>query len=141
MAKPMLVTVPFLLLLLDYWPLDRFRRVAGAGPQARNRARGCGRLPAGWRLVVEKIPLMALAAVSSGIVLLTHMSMRSDDHRRAIAARDDAGQCGGLVRGLLGPVFLSRRSVCLLPSSGQPPADRLGCRCTGSAGGDHRGCR
>ena len=34
MAKPMLVTVPFLLLLLDYWPLDRFRRAAGARPPA-----------------------------------------------------------------------------------------------------------
>jgi hypothetical protein len=31
MAKPMLVTVPCLLLLLDYWPLDRFRHAAGAG--------------------------------------------------------------------------------------------------------------
>ena len=27
MAKPMLVTVPFVLLLLDYWPLNRFSEV------------------------------------------------------------------------------------------------------------------
>ena len=50
MSKPMLVTVPFLLLLLDYWPLDRFRSAAGAGPQVRSRARGsvvC-RLAGGW---------------------------------------------------------------------------------------------
>ena len=26
MAKPMLVTLPFVLLLLDYWPLGRFSR-------------------------------------------------------------------------------------------------------------------
>ena len=34
MSKPMLVTVPFLLLLLDYWPLDRFR------PRGRRRSTG-----------------------------------------------------------------------------------------------------
>jgi len=47
MAKPMLVTVPFLLLLLDRWPLDRVREH-------------------GWkRLVVEKLPLFALVVASS----------------------------------------------------------------------------
>ena len=46
MSKPMLVTLPFVLLLLDYWPLDRMR----------------GQL---WRRVLEKIPLIALSAVSS----------------------------------------------------------------------------
>jgi protein O-mannosyl-transferase len=46
MSKPMLVTVPFVLLLLDYWPLDRIR----------------GHL---WKRVLEKIPLVALSAISS----------------------------------------------------------------------------
>ena len=49
MAKPMLVTVPFLLLLLDYWPLDRFRRAAGAVDRPQ-RARGsvACRSAGGW---------------------------------------------------------------------------------------------
>ena len=47
MAKPMLVTLPLVLLLLDYWPLDRVRR--------------------GWSLVREKIPLLAMS-VGSGII-------------------------------------------------------------------------
>ena len=47
MAKPMLVTLPFVLLLLDYWPLGA--HVAVAAP---------------WRLVVEKLPLLALSAAS-----------------------------------------------------------------------------
>ena len=68
MSKPMLVTVPFVLLLLDYWPLDRFRRAAGTRPQAASGS-WFGRLPVGWRLVVEKIPLLALAAASCGIVM------------------------------------------------------------------------
>jgi lipopolysaccharide biosynthesis regulator YciM len=48
LAKPMLVTLPFVLLLLDYWPLCR---VPGKVSLAR--------------LVVEKIPLLLLAAGSS----------------------------------------------------------------------------
>ncbi len=75
MAKPMLVTVPFVLLLLDYWPLGRTEQatrcavadVAGtrrvptvADCRARNDARSRLLL----RLVVEKIPLLAVAAVS-----------------------------------------------------------------------------
>ena len=49
-AKPMVVTLPFALLLLDVWPLDR--------------------LGLGWkRLAVEKLPLLALSAASSLITL------------------------------------------------------------------------
>lgn len=59
MTKPMLVTLPFLLLLLDYWPLGRL--AAGAG---QTRARGI------IRLGVEKLPFLVLAAGSSAITLL-----------------------------------------------------------------------
>ncbi len=51
-AKPMLVTLPFVLLLLDYWPLGRFRRVHGR-----------------LRLLVEKIPLFVLSAASCVVTL------------------------------------------------------------------------
>jgi tetratricopeptide (TPR) repeat protein len=77
-AKPMLVTVPFVLLLLDYWPLDRFPRAAGARPPAEP-GWGLRRLSVGWRLVLEKIPLVALAAVDCGIVMSTHASLRNAD--------------------------------------------------------------
>jgi tetratricopeptide (TPR) repeat protein len=69
MAKPIVVTVPCLLLLLDYWPLDRFRDATGARRSAE----------LGWRLVAEKIPLIVLAAVTCWIVLSTHSSMRGDN--------------------------------------------------------------
>jgi protein O-mannosyl-transferase len=52
MSKPMLVTVPFLLLLLDYWPLGRI---------GTRRSEVRRRLPT---LVMEKIPLFALSALS-----------------------------------------------------------------------------
>jgi tetratricopeptide (TPR) repeat protein len=54
MAKPMLVTLPFVLLLLDVWPLGR---AAGTG-SAR-------------RIVVEKLPLLALSAGVSVLVYAT----------------------------------------------------------------------
>jgi tetratricopeptide (TPR) repeat protein len=44
MAKPMIVTLPFVLLLLDFWPLGRMSR------------------PSLSRLVIEKAPLFALSA-------------------------------------------------------------------------------
>jgi hypothetical protein len=42
MAKPMLVTLPFVLLLLDYWPLQRFQEITGIKPSA---ARDCSTYP------------------------------------------------------------------------------------------------
>ena len=53
MAKPMLVTVPFVLLLVDGWPLGRWRR-APAGTA------GSGTLA----LLAEKLPYLALSAAS-----------------------------------------------------------------------------
>ncbi|MEJ2092422.1 MAG: tetratricopeptide repeat protein [Syntrophobacterales bacterium] len=70
MAKPMLVTLPFVLLLLDYWPL---RRIKGLAPvPAYSRADTPPPGPAkqsAWRLIYEKIPLFTLSAVSCLITL------------------------------------------------------------------------
>ena len=73
-AKPMLVTLPLVLLLLDYWPLRRGRGVGDWGPGTSDWS---GSLPSAiqprstsfLRLVVEKIPLFALAAISCLITL------------------------------------------------------------------------
>ncbi len=59
LSKPMLVTLPFVLLLLDYWPLDRCRQ---GMPKNGNHARQWGIQT--W-LLLEKIPFFALAAASS----------------------------------------------------------------------------
>ena len=64
LAKPMLVTWPFVMLLLDYWPLHRFN-----GQPAR-RSLGEGGWSAVRGLVVEKIPLFALAAASAIMTLI-----------------------------------------------------------------------
>lgn len=57
MCKPMLVTLPFVLLLLDWWPLKR------VGPGALST-------PEVFRLFREKIPLVALSAASCAITYI-----------------------------------------------------------------------
>jgi hypothetical protein len=69
MAKPMLVTLPFVLLLLDYWPLGRWQ------PSSSDYSK---KVPAAWpviadrmkpvslgRLLGEKVPLLVLAGACS----------------------------------------------------------------------------
>lgn len=66
MSKPQVIMFPFLLLLLDYWPLRRMQLASGSpnsGP----------RLPDGKRsfaqLLTEKMPLFAISAISAVITL------------------------------------------------------------------------
>ncbi len=62
MAKPMLITLPFVLLLMDYWPLER------------DEIRKIHLRPA--KLILEKIPLFALAMVS---IVITFIAQQRGD--------------------------------------------------------------
>jgi tetratricopeptide (TPR) repeat protein len=66
MAKQMLVTLPFALLLLDYWPLERFALFSPKSTDHKGRF-GAASLS---RCFLEKLPLLALSAVASAIVFL-----------------------------------------------------------------------
>ena len=70
MAKPQVITLPFLLLLWDYWPLQRML-VAGERSDSA-LAVGAGMPPAlsFSALLKEKLPLFALAAASAAITLI-----------------------------------------------------------------------
>jgi tetratricopeptide (TPR) repeat protein len=63
MCKPMLVTLPFVLLLLDYWPLHRFSQPGGRS------------IP--WRLIGEKIPLLALSGAACVTTLFAQAGART----------------------------------------------------------------
>jgi tetratricopeptide (TPR) repeat protein len=67
LSKPMLVTLPFVMLLLDYWPLGRFRsepaRDSGGGGRDKAVAAGI-QISVLFRLVREKIPFFVLSLVS-----------------------------------------------------------------------------
>jgi protein O-mannosyl-transferase len=63
MAKPMVITLPFVLLLLDYWPLQRMR--CASAPSAGT---SLATSPIS-KLVLEKIPLLFLSLASAIITL------------------------------------------------------------------------
>lgn len=67
-SKPMVITLPFLLLMIDYWSSQRVSPTKGPTP---------------WRrLVAEKIPLFALSAASA---LITMHAQRAGGAMRATA--------------------------------------------------------
>jgi len=68
MAKPMLVTLPFVLLLMDYWPFCRFKfRQLCYGNNSRKNLFN-------FHLVLEKIPLFIIAAATSIAAFLVQQS-------------------------------------------------------------------
>jgi len=94
MCKPALVTLPFVLLLLDYWPLRRFqvqspeskvqgRRHLGVGPEIEvtpHASRFTFHVsPVTLRhLVAEKLPFLALAAAAAFITIAGHHEIRAE---------------------------------------------------------------
>jgi tetratricopeptide (TPR) repeat protein len=74
MSKPMLVTLPLVLLLLDYWPLNRFTPStpanAGAGTVFRLKS-----FPTPLRLIAEKIPLLILSVASCILTVLVQSNL------------------------------------------------------------------
>jgi tetratricopeptide (TPR) repeat protein len=70
MAKPMLVTLPFVMLLLDYWPLQRLARGAGRGARKTAGPALDSRLSIPGSLLFEKWPFFVLVAASCVITFL-----------------------------------------------------------------------
>lgn len=73
MSKPMLVTLPFLFLLLDYWPLDRFRFMNKAAPDRAEhipQKGGEDRGRTAFQLLGEKVPLFILAGASCVVTFM-----------------------------------------------------------------------
>jgi len=74
MAKPLAVTLPCVLLLLDYWPLRRFAwmtREPGGAPAWMTTARMA------WPCVREKLPWLAAALVASWLTVLCQQSIHA----------------------------------------------------------------
>jgi len=92
MSKPMLVTVPVVLLLLDYWPLKRFA--------VRSSTK---------RLILEKIPLLALSAGAGVITLLVQRSSLAIVEQLPLVSRIGNGlvSCVTYVKQMIWPVRLA----------------------------------
>ncbi|MGZ5001572.1 MAG: tetratricopeptide repeat protein [Chthoniobacterales bacterium] len=93
MAKPMLITLPFVLLLLDYWPLQRFT-------DQRQQTR---------TLLLEKIPLFALVAASCAATLFAQTtSIRTlEEFPLKLRMANAAISTVGYVRDMLWPAKLA----------------------------------
>src|SRR5262249_35292032 len=79
-AKPMVVTLPLVLLLLDYWPL---RRISAVEPALSTAA-----------LILEKIPLLILACCSSLITVIAQRAsgaMEAMEHFTFLSRLSNAG--------------------------------------------------
>ena len=75
MSKAMLVTLPFVLLLLDYWPLGRLKLEQG-GSDNEVSAKSKYHVKSEFlKLMLEKVPLFALTA---GTCILTFISQQSE---------------------------------------------------------------
>lgn len=77
LAKPSVVTLPFVLLLLDYWPLCRFESNRRTGKKNRAKPHSVGAVCkklSGRRLVLEKVPMFLLVALLS---VITYVVQRS----------------------------------------------------------------
>lgn len=72
LSKPMLVTLPFVLLLLDYWPLKRFDPIQKEDIVKNtkfNKMSGISlsKVP---NLIIEKIPMVILLTISSSLTII-----------------------------------------------------------------------
>jgi protein O-mannosyl-transferase len=107
MSKPMLVTWPFVLLLLDYWPLERFSRRSG------------------WRLLTEKIPFFILAAAVS---IVTLVMQKQGGAVRAIQDFPLGVRCGNALNsycGYIGKLLWPTGLAVYYPHPGHWPLGRL----------------
>lgn len=78
LSKPMVVTFPFALLLLDYWPLNRYANAVGNWRSSFQRF---------GQLTLEKLPMIVLVAVASYVTLRVQAGSRLSLERVTIPQR------------------------------------------------------
>ncbi len=102
MTKPQVVTLPFVLLLWDYWPLERvaigsssiafrfspfeFRQADLPSHSGEERTAKSEKRSFGW-LLLEKMPLFALAAASCVVTLKSQLAVGGISQRFSLAER------------------------------------------------------
>lgn len=108
LAKPMMVTGPLLLLLLDLWPLRRAERAG--------------------RLVAEKLPLLLLSAASSAVTVLAARGSHALAGYAALGLGARAGNAALSYAFYLWKAVLPTGLAAYYPHPGAPPAwAALGC--------------
>ena len=107
LAKPMLVTLPFVLLLLDYWPLGRLFVPGGRGWRRVN-----------WRAVWEKVPMALLSVgLCAGVFLGAGEGIDRNFERIPILTRLEEAPVACLA--YLGKIFWPANLAIVYPRSDQ----------------------
>jgi tetratricopeptide (TPR) repeat protein len=104
MSKPMLVTVPFVLLLLDWWPLNR---VAGFGFKVEGSSVSSRRTLNLKLLVLEKCPFFLLSAGSGVVTVLAQREVLQSAVPLAVRLANAAVACVTYLGRMVWPVNLA----------------------------------
>jgi len=110
LSKPMLVTLPFIMLLLDYWPLQRFKPATGASSFSSLL----------W-LLKEKAPFLFFSAASC---ILTFKAQHESEAVQSLSAFPLNGRIENVFVAYaqyLGKTFLPINMACLYPHPGNWP--------------------
>jgi protein O-mannosyl-transferase len=102
MSKQMVVTLPFVFLLLDFWPLNRWHRNE-------------------WRLILEKIPFFALAAAGSVAAYVAKQKTGALSEIIDLPFRDRAGNAIISYARYLGKLFWPESLCFYYPHPGHWP--------------------
>jgi tetratricopeptide (TPR) repeat protein len=108
MCKPMLVTLPLVLVLLDYWPLNRLLADAAGEPVFR-----LGGWPIAKRIVFEKLPLFGLMVASCVITVFAQHKALQTFENMSIPTR--LGNASISYVTYLGQMFWPSRLAILYP--------------------------
>jgi len=117
LSKPMAVTLPFVLLLLDYWPLGRL----GAPPRDADSAADTG--GRSWpAVVVEKIPLLLLSFALAAVTYVVQSTSGSAALNANLSLGVRLANAATSYLGYLGKmVWPTRLSVIYLHTETSPP--------------------
>jgi Tfp pilus assembly protein PilF len=124
MAKPMLVTLPFLLLLLDYWPLCRFDAGQHKPLPLRSgeTASAIATTASTVKVFSEKVPLFLLSAVFSGIAVYAQKDAKALLSLPAYSVMQRVSNAFMAYMNYLGKIFWPQDLAVLYPLPGHIPA-------------------
>jgi Tfp pilus assembly protein PilF len=131
MAKPLLITLPFLFLLLDYWPLDRIAGHGIAQPAGGKRRADHGGSSAAARkpafvprtlghLLLEKVPFLALVVASSVATYLAQSRQGAVSDTAAVSLGLRLGNAAVSYVRYLGKMLWPRDLSILYPHPNMP---------------------
>jgi tetratricopeptide (TPR) repeat protein len=109
MSKAMLVTLPFILLLLDYWPLELYRKKGKS------------------RILMEKLPFLVLAIADSWITLKAQQTAGITDEMSSLPISDKTGNALISYVRYIGKFFWPENLSVYYPHPGHWPLVKVIC--------------